>query len=32
MVSGVMKDVPRIEMVHYQDVMVELSTHLLVAQ
>jgi hypothetical protein len=28
-VSGVMKDVPRIEMVHHQDVTVELSTRLL---
>jgi hypothetical protein len=27
-VSGVMKDVPRIEMVHHQDATVELSTHL----
>jgi hypothetical protein len=31
-VSGVMKDAPRVEMVHHQDMMVELSTHLLVAQ
>jgi hypothetical protein len=29
---GVKKDIPRMEMVHNQDVMVELSTHLLVAQ
>jgi hypothetical protein len=29
---GVKKDVPRMEMVHHQDVMVELSTHLLAAQ
>jgi hypothetical protein len=29
---GVKKDVPRMEMVHHQDVTVELSTHLLVAQ
>jgi hypothetical protein len=29
---GVNKDIPRMEMVHHQDVMVELSTHLLVAQ
>jgi hypothetical protein len=29
---GVKKDIPRMEMVHHQDVMVELSTHLLVAQ
>jgi hypothetical protein len=29
---GVKKDSPRMEMVHHQDVMVELSTHLLVAQ
>jgi hypothetical protein len=29
---GVKKDIPRIEMVHHQDVTVELSTHLLVAQ
>jgi hypothetical protein len=28
----VKKDIPRMEMVHHQDVMVELSTHLLVAQ
>jgi hypothetical protein len=30
-VSRVMKDVPRIEMVHHQDVTVELSTSLLAA-
>jgi hypothetical protein len=30
--SGVKKDVPRLEMVHHQDIMVELSTHLMVAQ
>jgi hypothetical protein len=29
---GVKKDVPRMEMVHHQDVTVELSTHLLAAQ
>jgi hypothetical protein len=29
---GVKKDVPRMEMVHHQDVIVELSTRLLVAQ
>jgi hypothetical protein len=29
---GVKKDVPRMEMVHHQDVMVELSAHLLAAQ
>jgi hypothetical protein len=29
---GVKKDIPRMEMVHHQDVMVELSTRLLVAQ
>jgi hypothetical protein len=29
---GVKKDIPRMEMVHHQDVTVELSTHLLVAQ
>ncbi len=29
---GVKKDIPRIEMVHHQDVAVELSTHLLTAQ
>jgi hypothetical protein len=29
---GVMKDIPRMETVHYQDVMVELSTLLLAAQ
>jgi hypothetical protein len=28
---GVKKDIPRIEMVHHQDVIVELSTHLLAA-
>jgi hypothetical protein len=28
---GMKKDVPRMEMVHHQDVMVELSTHLLAA-
>jgi hypothetical protein len=28
----VRKDIPRMEMVHHQDVMVELSTHLLAAQ
>jgi hypothetical protein len=28
----VKKDIPRMEMVHHQDVMVELSTRLLVAQ
>jgi hypothetical protein len=28
----VKKDIPRMEMVHQQDVMVELSTHLLAAQ
>jgi hypothetical protein len=28
----VKKDVPRMEMVHHQDVMVELSTHLLAVQ
>jgi hypothetical protein len=28
----VKKDIPRIEMVHHQDVAVELSTHLLTAQ
>jgi hypothetical protein len=28
----VQKDVPRMEMVHHQDVTVELSAHLLVAQ
>jgi hypothetical protein len=27
-----MKDVPRMDMVHHQDVTVELSTHLLAAQ
>jgi hypothetical protein len=31
-VYGVKKDIPRMEMVHHQDVMVELSTRLLVAQ
>jgi hypothetical protein len=30
--NGVKKDIPRIEMVHHQDVAVELSTHLLTAQ
>jgi hypothetical protein len=30
-VTGVKKDVPKMEMVHHQDVMVELSTRLLVA-
>jgi hypothetical protein len=29
---GVKKDIPRMEMVHHQDVMVELSTYLLAAQ
>jgi hypothetical protein len=29
---GVKSDIPRMEMVHHQDVTVELSTHLLVAQ
>jgi hypothetical protein len=29
---GVKRDIPRIEMVHHQDVMLELSTHLLAAQ
>jgi hypothetical protein len=29
---GVKRDIPRIEMVHHQDVIVELSTHLLTAQ
>jgi hypothetical protein len=29
---GVKRDIPRMEMVHHQDVMVELSTHLLTAQ
>jgi hypothetical protein len=29
---GVKKDIPRMEMVHHQDVMVELSTHLLAVQ
>jgi hypothetical protein len=29
---GVKKDIPRMEMVHHEDVTVELSTHLLVAQ
>jgi hypothetical protein len=28
---GVKKDIPRMEMVHHQDVTVELSTHLLAA-
>jgi hypothetical protein len=31
-VYGVKKDIPRMEMVHHQDVAVELSTHLLTAQ
>jgi hypothetical protein len=29
---GVKKDIPMMEMVHHQDVMVELSTYLLAAQ
>jgi hypothetical protein len=29
---GVKRDIPRMEMVHHQDVMVEMSTHLLAAQ
>jgi hypothetical protein len=29
---GVKKDIPRMDMVHHQDVTVELSTHLLAAQ
>jgi hypothetical protein len=29
---GAKKDIPRMEMVHHQDVMVELSTRLLVTQ
>jgi hypothetical protein len=29
---GVKKDIPKMEMVHHQDVMVELSTRLLIAQ
>jgi hypothetical protein len=29
---GVKRDIPRMEMVHHQDVAVELSTHLLIAQ
>jgi hypothetical protein len=29
---GVKMDIPRMEMVHHQDVAVELSTHLLTAQ
>jgi hypothetical protein len=29
---GLKKDIPKMEMVHHQDVMVELSTHLLMAQ
>jgi hypothetical protein len=29
---GVKKDIPRMEMVHHEDVTVELSTHLLVTQ
>jgi hypothetical protein len=32
MAYGVKKDVPRMEMVHHQDVTVELSSHLLAAQ
>jgi hypothetical protein len=32
MAYGVKKDIPRMEMVHHQDVMVELSTRLLAAQ
>jgi hypothetical protein len=32
MAYGVKKDVPRMEMVHHQDVRVELSTRLLAAQ
>jgi hypothetical protein len=32
MASRVKKDVPRMEMVHHQDVTVELSTRLLAAQ
>jgi hypothetical protein len=30
--SGVMKDVPRMDIVHHQDMTVELSTYLLAAQ
>jgi hypothetical protein len=30
--SGVKKDVPKMDMVHHQDMPVELSTHLLAAQ
>jgi hypothetical protein len=29
---GAKKDIPRMEMVHHQDVTVEMSTHLLAAQ
>jgi hypothetical protein len=32
MAYGMKKDIPRMEMVHHQDVTVELSTHLLAAQ
>jgi hypothetical protein len=32
MAYGVKKDIPRMEMIHHQDVMVEQSTHLLAAQ
>jgi hypothetical protein len=32
MAYGVKKDIPKMEMVHHQDVTVELSTHLLAAQ
>jgi hypothetical protein len=32
MAYGVIKDIPRMEMVHHQDVAVELSTRLLTAQ
>jgi hypothetical protein len=32
MAYRVKKDIPRMEMVHHQDVMVELSTHLLATQ
>jgi hypothetical protein len=31
-VRGVNKDIPRMEIVHHQDVTVELTAHLLVAQ
>jgi hypothetical protein len=31
-VYGVKRDIPRMEMVHHQDVTVELSTHLLAPQ